>query len=186
MDNVRIMIAITAGLLFFVTTAAAGIKDISNFRSYSDQFASSGQPNKQQLVELEAAGYQRIVYIAYTDHDNSLTHEDRIVKKLGLEYIHVPVEWSAPTKSDFYLFAGALQREPKKKTLLHCQVNYRASAFAFLYRVLHQGVSVSEAKKDMNSVWIPNETWTQLILEILRDNDVSADCAGCDWTPGKH
>jgi hypothetical protein len=104
------------------------------------------------------------------------------VKELGMDYVQVPVIWDAPTMADFYAFAGAMQREPDKKTLLHCQANYRASAFAFLYRVLYQGVTVAEAKADMNSIWTPNETWRNLIFTVLADNDISPDCEDCDWT----
>jgi hypothetical protein len=74
-----------------------------------------------------------------------------------------------------------MQREPDRKTLLHCQVNYRASAFGFLYRVLYEDVSVAEAKADMNSVWQPNETWQKLIFGILEENGKSAHCDGCSW-----
>ncbi|MDZ7769442.1 MAG: hypothetical protein U5K38_10390 [Woeseiaceae bacterium] len=86
---------------------------------------------------------------AWTDNESSLD-EDRLVKSLGMEYMHIPVEWAAPTASDFYLFAGAMQRAPEKKTLLHCQANYRAAAFSFLYRVLHEDLPVAEAKRDLN------------------------------------
>ncbi|MDH4073095.1 MAG: protein tyrosine phosphatase family protein, partial [Gammaproteobacteria bacterium] len=110
--------------------------------------------------------------------------EDAVVKELGMDYVHIPVIWDAPTMSDFYAFAGAMQREPDKKTLLHCQANYRASAFAFLYRVLYLGVPIAEAKADMNAVWQPNETWRDLIFAVLEDNDVSPQCDGCDWSPG--
>lgn len=170
-------------ILYAASIAQAGVGDITNYREYSASFASAGQPTKAQLADLRDAGFRRVVYIAYSDHKNSLAHEDRFAKDLGLEYVHIPVDWHAPTASDFYLFAGAMQREPDKKTLLHCQVNFRASAFAFLYRVIFEDVAVSVAKADMNSVWTPDETWTQLILGILRDNAIDPDCAGCDWTP---
>jgi len=75
-----------------------------------------------------------------------------------------------------------MQRESDRKTLLHCQANFRASAFGMLYRVLYEGVSVADAKADMNTIWQPNETWKKLIFDVLADNDVSADCEGCDWT----
>lgn len=170
-------------ILFAAGSAQADVKDINNFRQYSESFASSGQPSEQQLREAAEAGFERIVYIAYSDQDKSLANQDRLVKKLGMEYIHIPVEWSMPTKNDFYLFAGAMQRSSDKKTLLHCQLNYRASAFGFLYRVLYEDVPVARAKHDMNSVWIPNETWRDLIFEVLEENNVSPECDGCDWTP---
>lgn len=162
------------------------LDDIVNYREYSATFSSSGQPDAGQLEALEEAGFERIVYIAYSDHQNSLPNEDRLVKNLGMEYVHIPVEWDAPTASDFDLFAGAMQRAPDKKTLLHCQVNYRASAFSFLYRVIHEDVPVATAKADMNSVWVPNETWRDLIFEVLEANGRSPHCEGCDWSVEDH
>lgn len=156
---------------------------IMNFVEYSDRFASSGQPTAAQLTELGQQGYERVVYIAWTDNENSLAGEDRLVKSLGMEYLHIPVEWTAPTASDFYLFAGAMQRAPEKKTLLHCQANYRAAAFSFLYRVLYEDIPVAEAKRDLNEIWSPNETWRDLIFAVLDEHGISPHCDGCDWTP---
>ena len=161
----------------------ATLADISNYREYSDTFASSGQPTAAELELLRAAGFERVVYIAWTNHENSLPHEDRLVKALGMQYLHIPVDWQAPTPADFHLFAGAMQRAPDAKTLLHCQVNYRASAFSFLYRVIYDGVPVAEAKRDLNSVWTPNDTWRQLIFSVLDDAGISPHCDGCDWKP---
>ena len=42
---------------------------------------------------------------------------------------------------------------------------------------------MAEAKADMNTVWQPNETWRDLIFEVLDENNVSPHCEGCDWTP---
>ncbi len=181
----KIMIpGICVGLTVLSGTAGAqgNVDDIINYREYSATFSSSGQPDAEQLAAAREAGFERVVYIAYSDHDNSLENEDRVVKNLGMEYVHIPVEWNAPTASDFKLFAGAMQRAPKKKTLLHCQVNYRASAFSFLYRVVHEGVAVGEAKADMDTVWSPNDTWRELILQVLSENGISPDCDGCDWS----
>lgn len=169
-------------LLLSAACTASTLDDISNFRQYSPAFASSGQPSKKQLRLLKDAGFERIVYIAFTNSGNAFDDEDQIVKELGMDYIQIPVDWEAPTISDFHAFAGAMQLGPEKKTLLHCQVNFRASAFSFLYRVLYQDVPVAEAKRDMNSVWQPNETWRDLIFSILEQHDVSPNCGGCDWT----
>lgn len=170
-------------LVVFAATAAsaAELGGIPAYVEYSPTFSSSGQPTAAQLQLLKEEGFQRIVYIAYTDHEKSLPAEDRLVKDLGMDYLHVPVGWNAPAKSDFYLFAGAIQKEPSKRTLLHCQVNYRASAFAFLYRVVYDHVPISEAKRDMNRIWKPNETWRKLMFDVLEENGMSPDCDGCDW-----
>ena len=177
----KIIAALALVSAFTGPVSAADLSEIRNFREYSPTFASAGQPTKEQLAMLKSAGYERIAYIAFSNSRGAIADEDAIVKELGMDYVQVPVVWDAPTKSDFYAFAGAMQREPARKTLLHCQANFRASAFAFLYRVLYEGVAVGEAKADMNSVWQPNETWRALIFEVLEDNDVSPQCDGCDW-----
>jgi len=177
------LLAALAAAIYGGDASADSISDLVNYREYSARFASAGQPTEAQLAAVRDAGFERIIYVAYSDQPRSLANEDRLVKGLGMEYVHIPVEWGAPTISDFYLFAAAMQSAPQKKTLLHCQVNYRASAFSFLYRVIYEDVPVAEAKADMNSVWTPNETWRDLIFAVLADNDISPECAGCDWTP---
>ena len=175
------MTALLSTCCFSLWAGAAEIDEIVNYVEYSAAFSSAGQPTAVQLQALQDAGFERVVFLAFSDHEQSLAHEDRLVKELGMEYLHIPVDWEAPTASDFYLFAGAMQRSPGKKTLVHCQVNFRASAFSFLYRVLYVGVPMDRAKEDMENVWIPNETWRELIFLVLGENGVSPHCDGCLW-----
>lgn len=165
--------------------AQNSVEEIVNFRQYSPTYASAGQPDVEQLAAVRDAGFERVIYVAYSDQERSLPNEDRVVKSLGMEYVQIPVEWDAPTTSDFALFAAAMQSAPKKKTLLHCQVNYRATAFSFLYRVIYDGVDLAAAKADMNTVWTPNETWRGLIFDVLAEHSLSPNCEGCDWSVGE-
>ncbi len=159
------------------------LAEITNFRQYSASFASSGQPSREQFQSLADQGFERVVYIAFTNNDNALSDADRLVKSLGMEYMHVPVDFNNPLADDFYAFADSMRRNPDKKTLLHCQVNARATAFSFLYRVIYEDVPVAEAKADMNSVWQPNAVWRDFIFAVLEENGISPDCESCDWTP---
>jgi protein tyrosine phosphatase (PTP) superfamily phosphohydrolase (DUF442 family) len=163
------------------SASASGVEDIVNFRQYSATLSSSGQPTAAQLEAVADAGYERVVFLAFSDNDESLVNEDRLAKELGMEYAHIPVDWNAPRNSDFYMFAGLMEREPAKKTLVHCQVNFRASTFSFLYRVLYQDVPLDVAKEDLNSVWVPNDAWRKFIFDVLEENGRSADCDSCLW-----
>ena len=125
---------------FAVEPTDPTLADITNFRQYSATFASSGQPTKDQFSAIAENGFERIVYIAFTNNTNALPDADQVVKGLGMEYMHIPVTWDNPLPSDFYAFADSLRRDTDKKTLLHCQVNARATAFSFLYRVIYEGV----------------------------------------------
>ena len=154
------------------------LEEIINFRQYSPTFASSGQPSKEQFAAIAENGFERIVYIAFTSNPNALSDADQVVKGLGMEYMHIPVDWENPLADDFYAFADSLQRDTDKKTLLHCQVNARATAFSFLYRVIYEGVDIAEAKADMNTVWQPNSVHVGLGF----DNEIAP---GLVWLPNR-
>ena len=123
---------VLAALSCSFSISAGELSEISNYREYSPTFASSGQPTKEQLRLLKDDGFERIVYIAFSNNGNAFADEDVVVKELGMDYVHIPVIWDQPTASDFYAFAGFTPREPDLKTPSHCQVIFRASAFSFL------------------------------------------------------
>ena len=161
--------------------SADELSDISNYRQYSELFSSSGQPTALQLEKAEQQGFERVIYLAFTDNDTAIDDEDRVVKQLGMDYVHIPVDWEKPTLADFKTFADVMGSENEVKTLLHCQVNFRASSFSFLYRVAVQGVPLLDAKNDLDGVWAPNETWFRFIRTVLDDYGLTPACKGCDW-----
>ena len=171
---------VAAGFFSFAASAAS-VEDIMNYVEYSATLSSSGQPTEAQLESVADAGYGRVVFLAFSDHDESLANEDRLVKELGMEFAHIPVDWDAPRTSDFEMFAALMEHAPGKRTLVHCQVNFRASTFSFLYRVLYQHVPMDVAKEDLNSVWVPNDTWRIFIFAVLEKYGRSPDCDTCLW-----
>jgi protein tyrosine phosphatase (PTP) superfamily phosphohydrolase (DUF442 family) len=175
-------------LIFVVVVLAAyplanadELADISNYRQYSELFSSSGQPTAVQLEKIQEQGFERVIYLAFTDNDTAIEDEDRVVKQLGMDYVHIPVDWEDPTLADFKTFASVMGGENSVKTLLHCQVNFRASTFSFLYRVTVQGVPILDAKDDLDSVWAPNETWFRFVRTVLNEYELTPACKGCDW-----
>ncbi len=180
-----------SGILLMAVTAHAleetdpALAEITNFRQYSATFASAGQPTREQFQAVAENGFERVVYIAFTNNPNALPDADLVVKGLGMEYTQIPVDFNNPRPSEYYAFADAMARNEGRKTLLHCQVNYRATAFSFLHRVLNENIPVAQAKADMNSVWQPNETWRDFIFEVLNQNGIDPNCETCDWTPAQ-
>lgn len=176
------VVASMSGLACAQQAEVSGMSEILNFRQYSPTFASAGQPTREQLQIIKDSGYERIIYIAFSTVGPAIPEEDQLVKALGMDYLHIPVDFNNPTIRDFNAFVDAMQREPDRKTLLHCQVNARATAFSFLYRVIYEDVPVADAKRDMNSVWTPNQVWKDFIFSVLAANDKSPECEGCDWS----
>ncbi|MEL7296323.1 MAG: protein tyrosine phosphatase family protein [Pseudomonadota bacterium] len=176
-NSIRRVLVVSLGF----SSAVVAADDIVNYRAYTPLFASAGQPTAQQFLGLGEDGFETVVYVAYTDHENSLANADRLAHQQGLTYVHIPVDWNNPTLQDFQMIANVLEQNRERKTLLHCQLNYRASAFAMLYRVLYQDVPLLDAKRDMNAVWQPNQTWTDFMRDALSAGGIDPDCEGCDW-----
>ena len=171
-----LMLLISAGFV-----AADELSEIDNYRQYSPQFSSSGQPSAAQLKAVSDAGFERVVYLAFSDNHTAIEAEDRVVKELGMDYVHIPVDFENPTIEDFEDFASVMNRDQEKRTLLHCQINLRASAFSFLYRVIYADVPIAQAKQDLDAIWQPDKVWYRFIVDVLRQHGISHECDDCDW-----
>jgi protein tyrosine phosphatase (PTP) superfamily phosphohydrolase (DUF442 family) len=170
--------------IFLAIVLAAGAQaqdDLLNYREYSPTLASSGQPTLEQLQALPGMGFERVVYLALSDQDRAVPNEDRVVRETGLEFVHLPIIWMEPTADDFALFAAVMNQGADRKTLVHCQVNWRASSFVFLWRVIHGGVPIDDAVVDLNAVWEPQPHWSELIVEVLTASGIDPNCDLCNW-----
>jgi protein tyrosine phosphatase (PTP) superfamily phosphohydrolase (DUF442 family) len=161
--------------------AADGLSDIANYREYSPQFSSSGQPTAKQLKSVSETGFERVIYLAFSDNHTAIETEDRVVKKLGMDYVHIPVDFENPTLEDFEDFSAIMNRDKQRRTLLHCQINLRASSFSFLYRVIYGGVPMAQAKQDLDAIWVPDKVWFDFIVTVLKQHGLTHECDECDW-----
>lgn len=157
------------------------LAEIINYRLYSPQFSSAGQPSAAQLELVASAGFKRVIYLAFSDDSTAIDKEDRVVKQQGMDYVQIPVDFDKPTLDDFEDFAAVLNRDPQKRTLLHCQINLRAATFSFLYRVIYTGVPMVQAKQDLDSIWQPDRVWYRFLVDVLKAHKLSHQCEGCDW-----
>ena len=137
---------------------------------YSPNLTTTGQPSEEQIRALAEAGFQRVIFLAFNDHKNALKNEDRLARTAGLEFVHVPVAWDAPTTDDFDTFAAVMRAT--EKTLVHCEVNFRASVFGFLYQVIYLGTPAEEAWALLTRIWIPNQTGETFIATALADKGI--------------
>jgi len=65
-----------------------------------------------------------------------LPDERGLVERLGLKYVHIPVEWQAPTAADLSKFISAIDAHADKKLFIHCAANKRVSVFMALHSLL--------------------------------------------------
>lgn len=144
--------------------AQAPLEDIRNYTWVSDDLASAGQIGYDQIPLLDEAGYDVVVNLAIADEERN-GREGFLVTQEGLTYIHIPVDWQAPSMEHVELFFDVMQANEGRKVFVHCFANMRATAFVYLYRTLVLGESETDARATMNEVWDPNEVaqWKDLI-----------------------
>jgi protein tyrosine phosphatase (PTP) superfamily phosphohydrolase (DUF442 family) len=136
---------------------------IYNWRRLDDRITTSGQPTEQQLADIQALGVRHIVNLGLHTHEKALPDEAASVGRLGITYIHIPVNFQNPTDGDFAKFCAAMGHLKDVPVHVHCIANYRVSAFFYRYRRDVLGVNEAEARAEMEQVWHPEGVWAAFI-----------------------
>lgn len=144
----------------------ARVETIINYYELTGGLVSAGQPNTDEFAAIRDAGYELVINLVPTDASMALADEKQIVENLGMAYIHIPVIWDSPMVGDIKAFFDAMQKNRDKKIFVHCEVNYRASAFLYLYRRKYLQVDEKQARQDLQWVWAPNPTWSKFIDDV--------------------
>jgi len=145
------------------------IYDITNLTPLAEKLFTSGQPTAAQFTELARAGVQVVINLALNTSTNALHDEAGALQELGLDYIHIPVNWDQPKAADLEKFFAAMEAHQGQTILVHCALNYRASAFTALWRVLQQGWEVDKAFAVQRSIWSLDEypVWKTFVEQAL-------------------
>jgi len=152
-----------------------GLLELYNYYEYSPSLLSAGQPTREQFPAIAKAGVEAIINLAPVTDPGALADEAEVVGKLGMGYIHIPVNWDHPPQADVESFLAAMEKFQGKRVLVHCYAGSRASAFVFMYRVLKQDADRVAARATLEAIWANNPgyelpavpQWGLLIDEVL-------------------
>ena len=146
------------------------LEEIPNFLALSEKVWTGGMPNQEQLADAAQRGVELVINLAPHEVLNALPNETEIVTSLGMQYINIPVIWTTPTKDGLDRFMDVMDEHTDKKILVHCQANFRATAFMALYRILRQGRNADDAMHGMHKIWDTEDypIWKLFIEENLR------------------
>ncbi len=151
-------------------TTTDPLEQLTNYYPISPLILTAGQPTAEQIALVAAAGCQVVINLARPTSPNALPDEAGLAAAHGMDYVAIPVVWEAPTLEDLTLFFAAMEANQTRRVFVHCVVNYRVSAFIYLYRVLRLGVDPDEAIWDLRSIWEPDETWSAFINAALESH----------------
>ena len=149
-------------------TTSTNVTQIHYYRQVTQELATSGQPLEDQLAAIAAAGYEVIINLALHDDPRyGLKDETASVKALGLEYIHIPVQFGAPSDNDLSQFFDTMDRCKGRCVWVHCAANMRVTVFLGLYLHLREGWPEERAFALMREIWSPNQVWSAFIAMQL-------------------
>jgi protein tyrosine phosphatase (PTP) superfamily phosphohydrolase (DUF442 family) len=121
---------------------------------------------------LGTRGFQAVVYLAPSDVPNAVHAEAELLSAQGIEFIQIPIPFGAPDDSHVRALFAALNRLRDRKTLVHCEINMRASTMVFLYRAIELGEDPATAYQAVAQVWSPRGVWRRLAVDELAKHDL--------------
>jgi quercetin dioxygenase-like cupin family protein/protein tyrosine phosphatase (PTP) superfamily phosphohydrolase (DUF442 family) len=164
-----VYLSVTSPPVNFTSAYSTELTEIYNFKSISEQLATSGQPTEAKLEAIAKAGYQVVINLGLLgDPRYSLKDEKGIVTALGMTYVHIPVNFTAPKENDLQAFFAAMDQNWDRKILIHCAANKRVTAFLGLYLVIQKKWDVTEAFLPMKQIWEPDGVWSSFIATTLK------------------
>jgi hypothetical protein len=83
---------------------------IYHWRRLDGRVTTSGQPTEPQLADIRALGVRHVVNLGLHTHEKALPDEAASVSRLGMTYIHIPVDFQNPTDQDFGEFCAVMDR----------------------------------------------------------------------------
>lgn len=145
------------------------MKEIYHYQYLAENLSSSGMPTVEQMKDIAQAGVQVVINLAPHDVPNALPNEGELVRSLGMDYVNLPVIWRAPDAELLLQFMDTMDAYTGRKIHVHCEANYRASAFIMMYRVNRLGWKKEDAIPVMEKMWNPEDfpVWDKFINENL-------------------
>jgi protein tyrosine phosphatase (PTP) superfamily phosphohydrolase (DUF442 family) len=139
------------------------LEGIYNFLPIGESIITSGQPTEAQFRLVKNAGFLHVINLAPHAAENALPNEPATLESLGIEYIHIPVDFKNPTEEDFAAFCETMGRVGNAPVHVHCAANMRVSAFMSRYRrdVLHH--DPEQIAADLHEIWEPFGAWRDFI-----------------------
>ncbi len=157
--------------------------EIVAWRRINALLTTSGQPTEAQLPLLQGLGVTHVINLGLHSHAQALTDEGASLRRLGIDYVHIPVDFVQPAEADYLRFRDIMTALRDQTIHVHCIANMRVSAFLHRYR-REQGEPALDSAVAMESIWRPGGVWARLI-----GDDTAADrghlLAGKDYpAPG--
>ncbi len=145
------------------------MNDINNYIKINEKISTSGQPTKEQFKKIADANFDIVINLAVANSEGKIENEDDIVTTLGMNYIHIPVEFLEPTQKNLQDFIDILSSLSNKKVWVHCIMNYRVSAFMYVYHKYILRTPFNKINLEVFEQWSPDEKWQKIMKTTAQE-----------------
>ena len=151
-----------------MTTLEQALSEIPNFSLVHEYLFSSAQPSVEQLQQIKEYGCGTVINLATSQSENHLPTQDQICLDLGLNYLHIPLDWNMPSPEQCLLILDLMQHLIQNNEIVwvHCDKNQCMSSLIYLYRQFYMDMDLPTAQELLHQIWEPNATWTGLIHSV--------------------
>jgi len=145
------------------------MQEIINYIQINENIATSGQPTREQFRQIANEGYEFVINLAVAHSEGRIEKEDEIVSDLEMNYIHIPVEFKEPTLQNLKDFIQILSALSQRKVWVHCIMNYRVSAFMYVYHKYILQTPFDNIDLSVFEEWSPDEQWQAIMKTPYED-----------------
>lgn len=123
----------------------------------------TSQPSAEDLVAARDEGVRTVVNLRYEEEETALQNEARLVRKLGMKYIHLPWEGGEDLTFELINEMVCLLKDERRPILIHCdEYANRVGAAWLAYRVVEEGVDIETATAEARTVGLRSADYESL------------------------
>lgn len=140
-----------------------------NFKEVNELVSCSGTLKNVRLQSFLDEGYFAVINLLPDESEYAVEEEKNELEKLGIHYIHIPIDWDKPINADFDLFELTMDDIKGKKVHIHCAANFRATAFYAIYAYRKVGWTRIKVNEFIGSIWQLSEypVWDKFVSSYL-------------------
>ena len=132
-------------------TSAQERRPIRDFIKINEDFCTGAQPRLEHLETLKSDGVRAIINLRVPTEHRSAEEESK-ARELGLRYFNIPVAFGKPKEDQVAEFLKITDDPENRPAFVHCAAGIRVGAFWMIRRVLRDGWSVEDAKKEAEKI----------------------------------
>ncbi len=155
---------------------AAGDRDIleivpglANAACPVPEVLTGGQPTEEHLKTFVEHGYRTVLDLRAPDEARPYD-EPEAVRRLGLEYVSLPVTPDTLTDDTFARFRSLMRDQGKRPIVVHCASGNRVGALLIPYFILDEGRTPEQALEAAAEVGLRSRELAEMAMDYVERN----------------